>query len=107
MKILSSFLFASCFMIAFLLNSSIEAQNRVGPNGKFVTIRDVKLYYEDTEEDKYSNLNFFVICEGNEKCFPRLFFDGSKYFWICRDTPVCVTEEEAKRNPCLQTNGIF
>ena len=48
MKILSSFLFASCFMIAFLLNSNVEAQSPVGPNGKFATIRDVKLYYEDT-----------------------------------------------------------
>ena len=48
MKFFSSFLFASCFMIAFLLNSNIKAQSPVGPNGKFATIRDVKLYYEDT-----------------------------------------------------------
>ena len=48
MKILFSFLSASWFMIAFLINSGIQAQQPVGPNGKFATIKDIKLYYEDT-----------------------------------------------------------
>lgn len=48
MKILSSFLSASLFMIACLLNSEIKAQKPVGPNGKFATVKGVKLYYEDT-----------------------------------------------------------
>jgi len=48
MKILFSFLSASWFMIAFLINSGIQAQKPVGPNGKFATIKDLKLYYEDT-----------------------------------------------------------
>src|SRR5215204_1924906 len=48
MKILFSFLSASWFMIAFLINSSIQAQKPAGPNGKFATIKDLKVYYEDT-----------------------------------------------------------
>jgi len=35
-------------MIAFLISRNIQAQTPVGPNGKFATIKDVKLYYEDT-----------------------------------------------------------
>ena len=48
MKILSSFLAALCLMIACLINLNIQAQQPVGPNGKFATVKDIKLYYEDT-----------------------------------------------------------
>ena len=48
MKKLLSFLSASGFLIAFLLNSEIKAQQPVGPNGKFGTVNNLKLYYEDT-----------------------------------------------------------
>ena len=74
---------------------------------KWLVNRNNELYYEDSENEKYSSLNFFVICEGNENCYPRLFFDGEKYFWICRENPVCVTKEEAIKNPCKQTTGFF
>ena len=47
MKKLFSF-FVACVIIFFLPNSNLKAQSPVGPNGKFVTIRHVKLYYEDT-----------------------------------------------------------
>jgi hypothetical protein len=74
---------------------------------KWLIKRNNELYYEDSEDEKYSSLNFFVICEGNENCYPRLFFDEEKYFWICRETPICVTEEESIKNPCKQTTGFF
>jgi len=48
MKILSSFFSAGLFIIAFLVNTDIKAQRPVGANGKFATIKNVKLYYEDT-----------------------------------------------------------
>jgi pimeloyl-ACP methyl ester carboxylesterase len=35
-------------MIACLINSTTIAQIPVGPNGKFATVNNVKLYYEDT-----------------------------------------------------------
>ena len=35
-------------MLAFLINTNINAQRPTGPNGKFATIKGVKLYYEDT-----------------------------------------------------------
>ena len=74
---------------------------------KWLINRNNELYYENSDDEKYSSLNFFVICEGNENCFPRLFFNENKYFWICRENPICVTEEESIKNPCKQTTGFF
>ncbi|MGX7668775.1 hypothetical protein [Flavobacterium pedocola] len=85
------------------LKSKVSNQTLV----KWLSNRNNKLYYEDSEDAKYSSLNFFVICEGNENCYPRLFFDGDKYFWTCRETPICVTKEESIKNPCKQTTGFF
>ena len=48
MKKLFSFCSALWFMLAFLINTNINAQSPTGPNGKFATIKGVKLYYEDT-----------------------------------------------------------
>ena len=48
MKKLFSLLSASWLLMTFLLNSEIKAQQTVGPNGKFVTVNNLKLYYEDT-----------------------------------------------------------
>jgi pimeloyl-ACP methyl ester carboxylesterase len=39
---------AFLFIVAFLVSSNIQAQRPVGPNGKFATVKDIKLYYEDT-----------------------------------------------------------
>ena len=39
---------ASWLLIALMLNHETKAQKPVGPNGKFVTVDKVKLYYEDT-----------------------------------------------------------
>jgi pimeloyl-ACP methyl ester carboxylesterase len=48
MKNLSLFCFAVSFILTFLINLEIKAQERVGPNGKFATIKGIKIYYEDT-----------------------------------------------------------
>jgi pimeloyl-ACP methyl ester carboxylesterase len=48
MKKLFSLFAVICFIIAVLVNTTIEAQTPVSPNGKFVTIKNVRLYYEDT-----------------------------------------------------------
>lgn len=39
---------AFCFIIIFLINSEVEAQEHVAPNGKFATVKGVKIYYEDS-----------------------------------------------------------
>src|SRR5687768_10012503 len=48
MKNLSLFCFAVSFILTFLINLEIKAQEPVGPNGKFATIKGIKIYYEDT-----------------------------------------------------------
>src|SRR5688572_223319 len=48
MKILSSFFSAGSLILAFLVTTHIKAQRPIGANGKFATIKNVKLYYEDT-----------------------------------------------------------
>jgi pimeloyl-ACP methyl ester carboxylesterase len=48
MKSSSSFFLVCCFLIALLTSLSITAQLPAAPNGKFATIKDLKLYYEDT-----------------------------------------------------------
>ncbi len=48
MKKLLSFCFAFCFIITLLINSEIKAQEPIAPNGKFVTVKGLKIYYEDT-----------------------------------------------------------
>ena len=37
-----------CFALGLLLNSEAKAQEPVAPNGKFVTVKGLKIYYEDT-----------------------------------------------------------
>lgn len=39
---------SSFLIISLLINTNTIAQTPVGPNGKFETIKDLKLYYEDT-----------------------------------------------------------
>jgi pimeloyl-ACP methyl ester carboxylesterase len=48
MKIRFIYSFATLFIVTFLTISNLAAQRPVGPNGKFATIKGVKLYYEDT-----------------------------------------------------------
>jgi len=48
MKKLLYFCFSSCFIIALLINSGIKAQEPIAPNGKLVTVKGLKIYYEDT-----------------------------------------------------------
>lgn len=48
MKIVPSFFSAMWLIVFCLISADIQAQPPVGPNGKFVTVKDVKLYYEDT-----------------------------------------------------------
>src|ERR1051326_6069297 len=48
MKNLFSFGFVFCFILTLLINSEIKCQEPVAPNGKFATIKGVKIYYEDT-----------------------------------------------------------
>ena len=37
-----------CFIVTFLINSDVDAQEPVAPNGKFATIKGLKIYYEDS-----------------------------------------------------------
>ncbi|HET9746526.1 MAG TPA: alpha/beta hydrolase [Chitinophagaceae bacterium] len=48
MKIHFLIRYTSWLLITLWLNSDSNAQKPVGPNGKFATINNVKLYYEDT-----------------------------------------------------------
>jgi pimeloyl-ACP methyl ester carboxylesterase len=48
MKIRSVFSFATLVIFTCLINSNLVGQIPVGLNGKFATIKDIKLYYEDT-----------------------------------------------------------
>jgi pimeloyl-ACP methyl ester carboxylesterase len=48
MKKILSICFTSCFILTQLINSEINAQEAVSPNGKFATVKGVKIYYEDT-----------------------------------------------------------
>ena len=48
MKKFLLYCFTVCFASGLLLNSEVTAQESVAPNGKFVTIKGLKIYYEDT-----------------------------------------------------------
>ncbi len=67
-----------------------------------------ELYFDKSNNpDIYTYIDLFIICEGNEKCRPRLFYMGNEELnWSCREFIGCVTEEEAKINKCTQSNSI-
>ena len=48
MKKLRLYWFSVCFPLALLFNSETKAQEAVAPNGHFVTVKGLKLYYEET-----------------------------------------------------------
>lgn len=48
MKKFFFYCFTVCFALGLLLNSEAKAQEPVAPNGKFVTVKGLKIYYEDT-----------------------------------------------------------
>lgn len=70
---------------------------------------DGLLYFDKSNNpDRYTYVDLFITCEGNEKCRPRLFYIGEDDFgWSCREFIGCVTEEEALINKCKQGNGAF
>ena len=37
-----------CFIVLLFINTEIKAQEQVAPNGKLVTVKGLKIYYEDT-----------------------------------------------------------
>lgn len=67
-----------------------------------------KLYMDNTlTNDDFTHKNFFVSCEGVESCKPNLYAMDNELNWMCGDTPSCVTEEEAKKNPCARTTAVI
>lgn len=70
---------------------------------------DDKLYFDKSNNpDIYTYVDLFIICEGDEKCRPRLFYMGENDLgWSCREFIGCVTEEEALVNKCTQGNAAF
>lgn len=70
---------------------------------------DDQLYFDKSNNpDIYTYVDLFIICEGDEKCRPRLFYMGENDLgWSCREFIGCVTEEEALVNKCTQGNAAF
>lgn len=54
----------------------------------------------------FTSYDFFIGCEGNENCYPRMFYLDGKFTWSCREKPVCVSDEEAARNPCMSSTTL-
>jgi hypothetical protein len=67
-----------------------------------------QLYLDQSgNPEGYTHLDFFITCEGGDKCSPRLFVTDGKYGWSCREFIGCVTPEEAEKNLCVQSATVF
>lgn len=66
-----------------------------------------RLYIDNTFKNDFTHKNFYVSCVGVESCKPNLYAMGNELNWICGETPGCVTEEEAKRNPCAKSTSVI
>lgn len=67
---------------------------------RWLSNKNGRLYMENSTGDDTTHKDFYVSCKGVDKCTPHLYADNKKMNWICGEKPGCLTEEEAKRNPC-------
>ncbi|KAF2518945.1 hypothetical protein E0W68_06725 [Flavobacterium salilacus subsp. salilacus] len=62
---------------------------------------------QDDFEKEYYTYSYFVSCEGVDGCTPQMFYTDSQLMWSCSDKPVCVSPEEAKKNPCTKSTSLI
>lgn len=70
-------------------------------NGKLIMENDTF-----TEEGQYLEYSYFVSCEGVDSCKPTMFYEEGELMWACGESRVCLTPEEAKKNPCTKSTSI-
>ena len=58
-------------------------------------------------ENNYLTYSCFVSCDGVDDCIPHMAYIDSKFTWGCSDKLVCVSPEEAKKNPCRKTETVM
>jgi len=75
---------------------------------RYLFRKDNNLFIENSmNKENFQFQDFFIGCEGNGSCFPKLFKINKDYIWACTDNPNCVSPEEAKKSDCHYTASVL